>query len=343
MKEKRKIKVGIIGGSGYAGEELIKFASQHPFIDLLAVSSRELLNKSISHNYPHITNIPDLYFVSPEDKSFLDCETLFFATPHGFSMDVVKKYLDIGIKVVDLSADFRLKDVKAWQDWYETKHSSPELIEKSVYGLTELFSTEISSSRLIAVPGCYPTASILGSLPIVSESFDVQSIIIDAKSGMSGAGRAKVESSMANEMIEDFKAYGVKGHRHLPEIEQILKDVSKKDFDINFVPHLIPAMRGIYATIYIQLDNLPVSVDLQKLYSDYYKDSLNVSILDSSNVPSIKNVAYTNECHILVSRTNIPNQIMVISAIDNLIKGASGQAMECFNLMEGFETRTGLD
>ena len=132
MKEKRKIKVGIIGGSGYAGEELIKFASQHPFIDLLAVSSRELLNKSISHNYPHITNIPDLYFVSPEDKSFFDCETLFFATPHGFSMDVVKKYLDIGIKVVDLSADFRLKDVKAWQDWYETKHSSPELIEKSV-------------------------------------------------------------------------------------------------------------------------------------------------------------------------------------------------------------------
>ena len=216
-------------------------------------------------------------------------------------------------------------------------------MEETVYGLTELNSKQIQKAELVAVPGCYPTASILGILPLLESSLEINTIIIDAKSGISGAGRAKVESSLSKEIIDDFKAYAVDGHRHLPEINQIIKSIYKKEVHVNFLPNLIPTMRGIFASIYVQVDDLEEHLDLEVLYSSYYEDSSFVEILTDKRRPSIKPIKGTNNCNIAIRKTSIPNQILILVTIDNLLKGASGQAIECFNLMEGFDATTGLD
>ena len=331
-------KVGILGGSGFTGEELLKILSNHPKTEVIAVSSRELLGRSTNE----IVEGSDLAFVEPNNEIFYNCEVIFFATPHGISMDIVSSFIKKNIKVIDLSADFRLKNLDTWEKWYGSKHTQEELLSESVYGLTELNLSKIKSARLVSVPGCYPTSSLLGALPLLNSELEIESIIIDAKSGISGAGRKTVENNLSEEMKENFRAYGLEGHRHLPEIKEIAELVSGYPIKLNFVPHLIPTMRGIYSTIYIQLKELK-GLDIRDLYDSFYKDSPNVRIMRTGEVPDIKSIANTNNCHISVNHSYIENQVIVISSIDNLVKGAAGQAVECYNLINGFSQRTGLD
>ena len=330
-------KVGILGGSGFTGEELLRILSNHPRTEVIAISSRELLGQSTNQ----IVEGSELTFVEPDNDIFYECEAIFFATPHGVSMDIVSSYVEKNIKIIDLSADFRLKDINIWEEWYGSKHRAEDLLSESVYGLTELNLNKIKSARLIAVPGCYPTSSLLGVLPILDSELEIESIIIDAKSGISGAGRKTVKNNLLKEIKDNFRAYGLEGHRHLPEIKEIAELISGYPFKLSFVPHLIPTMRGIYSTIYIQLNELQ-GLDIHDLYDSFYKDSPNVSIMKSGEVPDIKSIVNTNNCHISVNHSNIANQIVVISSIDNLVKGAAGQAVECYNLMNGFNQSTGL-
>ena len=331
-------KVGILGGSGFTGEELLRILSNHPKTEVIAVSSRELLGQSTNK----ILEGSELVFVEPDNDIFYECEAIFFATPHGVSMDIVNLYIERNIKIIDLSADFRLKDINTWEEWYDSKHTQEDLLSESVYGLTELNLNEIKLARLVAVPGCYPTSSLLGVLPLLHSKLEIESIIIDAKSGISGAGRKTVKNNLSAEIKENFRAYGLEGHRHLPEIKEIVESISGYPIKLNFVPHLIPTMRGIYSTIYLQLKELK-GLDIHDLYNSFYRDSPNVSIMKPGEVPDIKSVANTNNCHISVNHSYIENQVVVISSIDNLVKGAAGQAVECYNLMNGFNQSTGLD
>ena len=330
-------KVGIIGGSGFAGEELIRFLSSHENTLLHAISSRELKGKNVSEFVEEV----QLSFVDPDDLIFYDCDVVFFATPHGISMKKAKSFLEKGIKVIDLSADFRINDPKIWKDWYGSDHQYIDGLKKSVYGLTELNLDSIKSSNLIAVPGCYPTASILGLLPIIQSRLEIDSITIDAKSGISGAGRSTVNNSLKHEIQENFRAYATQGHRHLPEIKQVLEDVYGNSLNLNFLPHLIPAMRGIYATIYVNLKN-PCTESLFDLYKSYYEESPNVELMKEGEVPEILKVSNTNNCQIGIYSSAIDTQIVIISAIDNLVKGAAGQAIECYNLVCGNNQMQGL-
>ena len=331
-------KVGILGGSGFTGEELLKILSGHTETEVIAISSRELLGQRTNE----IVEGSNLVFVDPSDDIFFECDAIFFATPHGVSMNMVSSFIDKGIKVIDLSADFRLKNADVWKEWYGSTHIQEKLLSESVYGLTELNKDKIKSAKLIAVPGCYPTSSLLGALPLLNSKLEIESIIIDAKSGISGAGRKTVKNSLSEEIKDNFRAYGLEGHRHLPEIKEIAELVSGYPIKLNFVPHLIPTMRGIYSTIYIQLKELQ-GLDIHDLYNSFYKDSPNVSIMRTGKVPDIKSIANTNNCHISVNHSNIENQVIVISSIDNLVKGAAGQAVECYNLINGFNQSAGLD
>ena len=331
-------KVGILGGSGFTGEELLKILSGHTETEVIAISSRELLGQRTNE----IVEGSNLVFVDPSDDIFFECDAIFFATPHGVSMNMVSSFIDKGIKVIDLSADFRLKNADVWKEWYGSTHIQEKLLSESVYGLTELNKDKIKSAKLIAVPGCYPTSSLLGALPLLNSKLEIESIIIDAKSGISGAGRKTVKNTLSEEIKDNFRAYGLEGHRHLPEIKEIAELVSGYPIKLNFVPHLIPTMRGIYSTIYIQLKELQ-GLDIHELYNSFYKDSPNVSIMRTGKVPDIKSIANTNNCHISVNHSNIENQVIVISSIDNLVKGAAGQAVECYNLINGFNQSAGLD
>ena len=323
-------KVGIIGGSGFAGEELIKLLSLHDSTSLIAISSRELKNTPVSDLFQG----SDLNFVDPEDQIFFQCDVVFFATPHGTAMDKANSFIQKGIKVIDLSADFRLKDPSIWKEWYGSKHRDLENLKNSIYGLTELNAELIETSNLIAVPGCYPTASILGLLPLVKNKLPIDSIIIDAKSGISGAGRTTVNENLKDDIHENFRAYATGGHRHLPEIIEVLEGIYGSSLKINFLPHLIPAMRGIYSTIYVNFEDTQ-NKSIEKIYRDFYQDSLNIELMLDGQVPEILKVAETNNCQIGIYQSAIENQIVIISAIDNLVKGAAGQAIECYNLMTG--------
>lgn len=331
-------KVGIIGGSGFAGEELIRFLSFHESTSLVAVSSRELKGQSVAQ----FVEGSDLIFVDPDDEIFFSCDVVFFATPHGISMEKAKYFIQQGTKVIDLSADFRIKDLTIWKDWYNSDHKDPEGVEQSVYGLTELNGSLIKSSNLIAVPGCYPTASILGLLPLLDGRSKIDSITIDAKSGISGAGRSTVNSSLLSDIKENFKAYATLGHRHLPEIKQVLEGVYGSSLKINFLPHLIPAMRGIYSTMYVNLEAKPCG-PLIDLYKNFYKESPNIQLMEEGEVPEILKVCQTNNCQIGIYPSAIENQVVIISAIDNLVKGAAGQAVECYNLLCGNNQMQGID
>ena len=323
-------KVGIIGGSGFAGEELIKLLSHHDSTSLIAISSRELKNTPVSDLFQG----SDLNFVDPEDQIFFQCDVVFFATPHGTAMDKANSFIQKGIKVIDLSADFRLKDPSIWKEWYGSKHRDLENLKNSIYGLTELNAELIETSNLIAVPGCYPTASILGLLPLVKNKLPIDSIIIDAKSGISGAGRTKVNENLKDDIHENFRAYATGGHRHLPEIIEVLEGIYGSSLKINFLPHLIPAMRGIYSTIYVNFEDTQ-NKSIEEIYRDFYQDSLNIELMLDGQVPEILKVAETNNCQIGIYQSAIENQIVIISAIDNLVKGAAGQAIECYNLITG--------
>lgn len=327
-------RVGIVGGTGYAGAELLRLLTAHPYAEVVAVTSRGDAGSPVADAYPQLRHVIDLDFVEPTPESVADCDMVFFATPHAAAMRDVPALLDAGKRVIDLSADFRLRNVDEWQDWYGTQHACPEFIERAVYGMPELNRARIADADLVAAPGCYPTAVVLGFKPLLDAGLvDTQTLIADAKTGVSGAGKSLKPGFLFAEMQESFKAYGVAGHRHLPEIRQALGDLADGDIGLTFVPHLIPMIRGIHATLYARLS--ATDINLQALYERSYAQEPFVDVLAAGAMPETRHVRGANMCRMAVHRPRGGDTVVVLSVIDNLVKGAAGQAVQCFNLMIG--------
>jgi N-acetyl-gamma-glutamyl-phosphate reductase len=314
----------------------------HPQVDVQVVTSRAEKGLRVDSVYPNLRGFNDLCFVEPMIENLIDCDVVFFATPNATAMHMAKELLAAGIKVIDLSADFRLKDVAVWEQWYGAKHVCPELLERAVYGLPETNREAIKKADLVANPGCYPTATQLGFLPLIkADAIDVSMLISDAKSGVSGAGRSASVVGLMSESGESFKAYGVPGHRHLPEISQELDGVSNTPVSLTFTPHLVPMIRGIHATLYAPLKD--TSIDLQNLFETFYAEEPFVDVLPAGAHPDTGDVRGTNRCQIAVHQPQGGNVVTVLSVIDNLVKGASGQAVHNMNIMFGLDERAGLN
>lgn len=335
------VKIGIVGGTGYTGVELLRLLAQHPHAQPAVITSRSEAGLPVAELFPSLRGHLDLAFSDPEQVSFDDCDLVFFATPNGIAMKKARGLLDAGVKVIDLAADFRIKDVQEWQHWYGMEHASPELVESAVYGLPEVNRDRIRGAALVANPGCYPTAVQLGLLPLIERGLaDTSDLIADAKSGVTGAGRkANVATSLA-EASESFKAYAVPGHRHLPEIRQGLALAGGAPVELTFVPHLTPMIRGIHATVYASVSDR--DVDLQALYEQRYADEPFVDVMAAGAHPQTRDVKGVNQCRIAIHRPQGGDRVVVLSVIDNLVKGAAGQAVQNMNLMMGFDERDGL-
>jgi N-acetyl-gamma-glutamyl-phosphate reductase len=334
------IKAGIVGGTGYTGVELLRLLVQHPQVELAAITSRKEAGTPVVAMFPSLRRHLDLAFSAPDARTLRGCDVVFFATPNGVAMNDARAALDAGSRVIDLSADFRLRDVAEWERWYKVKHAAPDLVREAVYGLCEVNRERIRGARLVANPGCYPTAVQLGFLPLLeSGAVDLDHLIADAKSGVSGAGRkAELHLSYA-EAADNFMAYNVQGHRHWPEIRQGLAQVAKRDVGLVFVPHLTPIIRGIHATLYAPVRR---DMDFQALYQDRYAREPFVDVMPAGSHPDTRSVRAGNMCRIALHRPPESDTLVVLSVIDNLVKGASGQAVQNMNLMFGFPETTGL-
>jgi len=336
------LKCGIVGGTGYTGVELLRLLARHPHVDISLVTSRGEAGRPVAELFPNLRGYLDLHFEQPDPARLADCDLVFFATPNGTAMKEVPALLDAGVKVIDLAADFRLKDPAVWEQWYGMSHACPELLAEAVYGLPELNRDAIAGARLVANPGCYPTATTLGLLPLLKERLiDLDRIVADAKSGVSGAGRKAAVGSLLAEAGESFKAYAVPGHRHWPEISQILSGFTGAPVGLDFVPHLLPMIRGIHVTLYGYLTS---DCDtLQAIYEDFYRDEPFVDVLPAGSHPETRSCKGANFCRIAVHRPRNGGTVIVLSVIDNLVKGAAGQAVQNMNLMAGFDEAAGLD
>ncbi|MDK2123601.1 N-acetyl-gamma-glutamyl-phosphate reductase [Parachitinimonas caeni] len=334
------IKVGIVGGTGYTGVELIRLLLGHGGVELTAVTSRKEAGMPVAEMFPSLRGFVDLAFSDPESSDLNRCDLVFFATPNGIAMQQARSLLDAGVRVIDLAADFRISDVQEWEKWYGMSHASPELVAQAVYGLPEVNAEAIRSARLVANPGCYPTAVQLGFLPLIKAGvIELDSLIADCKSGVSGAGRKAEVHTLFPEAGDNFKAYGVSGHRHLPEIRQGLSRVAGQSVGLTFVPHLTPLIRGIHATLYARLKS---DVDLQGLYEQHYKEAACVDVLPKGSHPETRSVRGANVCRMAVHRPQAGDTVVVLSVIDNLVKGAAGQAIQNMNLMFGLPESQGL-
>ena len=337
------IRVGIVGGTGYTGVELLRLLALHSEVEVAVVTSRSDAGIRVDAVYPSLRGYIDVIFTAPDIKILAQCDVVFFATPNGTAMQMAEQLLERGIKVIDLSADFRLKDAKQWGHWYGMEHTCPDLIVEAVYGLPEVNREAIKKAQLIACPGCYPTAVQLGFLPLIENKLiDVKHLIADVKSGVSGAGRKAELATLMSETGESFKAYAVNGHRHLPEITQGLAYVAGETVGLTFVPHLTPMIRGIHATLYGQLASVglgaKISLDeIQLLYEQRYQDEMFVDILPLGSIPDTRNVRGSNNCQISIFQPQGQQTIVVLSVIDNLVKGAAGQAIQNMNLMYGLK------
>lgn len=332
------IKVGIIGATGYTGAELIRSILSHPEMELSYIAAASTAGEKFSNLYPGYTGKVDLvvqkYDIADMKKMSLD--VMFIALPHGHSMNIVPELYKTGIKIVDLGADFRLKNVEDFKEWYKTDHTAIETIPKATYGLPEKYRDQIKKAQLVANPGCYTTASILGLWPLSNAGIEISSIIIDAKSGVSGAGKKLSEATHYSNCNEGVMAYKVLTHQHTPEIVQEVGE------DLVFVPHLIPMTRGIISTMYINTDKKYSEEEIRKIFEDYYKDEPFVQFLDNGKVLNTKMVFGSNNCFLQVYLDKIKKTIVVTSVIDNLIKGAAGQAIQNCNIMFGFSEYLGL-
>lgn len=336
------IRAGIVGGTGYTGVELLRILARHSGVNVSIVTSRSDAGIRVDALYPSLRGAIDVVFTEPDVDELSACDVVFFATPNGTAMLMAEQLLERDVKVVDLSADFRLKDPELWSHWYGMQHSCPDLIAEAVYGLPEVNREAIKKARLVACPGCYPTAVQLGFLPLIEGGLiDFEHLIADVKSGVSGAGRKAQVSTLMSETGESFKAYAVNGHRHLPEIKQGLELVSGKNIGLTFVPHLVPMIRGIHATLYGQLQG--VAGDLQALYVQRYADECFVDILPQGSHSDTRNVRGSNLCQIAIHQPQGSQSVVILSVIDNLVKGASGQAIQNMNLIFGLEEKSGLE
>jgi len=335
------IRAGIVGGTGYTGVELLRILALHADVEVAVVTSRADAGVRVDKLYPSLRGSINVLFSLPEIETLAECDVVFFATPNGTAMLMAEQLLARGVKVIDLSADFRLKDVKEWSQWYGMEHACPDLIAEAVYGLPELNREAIKQSNLIACPGCYPTAVQLGFLPLLeNDLINVDHLIADVKSGVSGAGRKAELATLMSETGESFKAYAVGGHRHLPEIVQGLKRVAGKSVGLTFVPHLTPMIRGIHATLYSQANGS--LDDVQTLFEKRYADEVFVDVLPQGSHPDTRNVRGSNNCQISIHQPQGGQIIVVLSVIDNLVKGAAGQAVQNMNLMFGLKEDAGL-
>lgn len=336
----KPIKVGIVGGTGYTGVELLRLLAQHAQVEIVAITSRAEAGQAVSSLFPNLRGFVDLPFTDPAKADLKSCDVVFFATPNGIAMQQARALVDAGVRVIDLAADFRIKDIPTWEKWYGMQHACPELVAEAVYGLPELNREQIRSARVLANPGCYPTAVQLGFLPLLKAGLvDSRQLIADAKSGVSGAGRKAETHILLAECADSFKAYGVAGHRHLPEISQGLAQMVGGEVGLTFVPHLTPMIRGIHATLYAKLNQ---EADLQALYEATYEGEAFVDVLPAGSHPETRSVRGSNLCRIAVHRPQGGDMVVVLSVIDNLVKGAAGQALQNMNIMFGLAETAGL-
>lgn len=336
------IKAGIVGGTGYTGVELIRLLVAHPDVAVVAVTSRAESGRRLDEVFPNLRGACDLVFQEPDTQLLAECDVVFFATPNGTAMHLAPELADAGTRIIDLAADFRLRDPGEWERWYGEPHACPDMLGDAVYGLPEMNRDVVRGANLVANPGCYPTAVTLGLLPLVEAGVvDMGSLIADAKSGVSGAGRKAAVGTLLGEAGDSFKAYAVPGHRHLPEIRQNLSQIAKGPAALTFVPHLVPMIRGIHATLYARATvRGPV---LQDLYEKRYSDEPFVDVLPQGAHPETRSVRGANICRIAVHQPQDGDTIVVLSVIDNLVKGAAGQAVQNMNLMFGYAEHTGLE
>lgn len=339
------IRVGIVGGTGYTGVELLRILVLHSEVEIAVVTSRSDAGQRVDAIYPSLRGLCDVKFTAPDVDELAECQVVFFATPNGTAMMMAEQLLSRNVKVIDLSADFRIKDDKEWSKWYGMEHACPDLISQAVYGLPEVNREAIKQTSLLACPGCYPTAVQLGFLPLIENKLiDFSHLIADVKSGVSGAGRKAQVSALMSEAGESFKAYAVAGHRHLPEITQGLEELANQSIGLTFVPHLTPMIRGIHATLYgrVNKENVGDISEIQKLFEQRYKDELFVDVLPLGEHPDTRNVRGSNNCQIAIHQPQGSDTLVVLSVIDNLVKGAAGQAVQNMNLMFGLDENSGL-
>jgi N-acetyl-gamma-glutamyl-phosphate reductase len=335
------IRIGIIGGTGYTGVELLRLLAQHPQCELAAITSRKEAGMDVAEMFPNLRGRVRLKFSDPAKAGLAGCDLVFFATPNGIAMAQARALVDGGVRVIDIAADFRIQDVALWEQWYGVKHACPELVGEAVYGLPEVNRERIREARIVANPGCYPTAVQLGFLPLVeSGAADLDHLIADAKSGVSGAGRKAEVHTLLAEASDNFKAYGVPGHRHHPEIVQGLTRAAGRAVNLIFVPHLVPMIRGIHATLYARLTG---KTDLQALYEKRYAKEAFVDVMPAGAHPDTRSVRGANTCRIAVHQPRGGDIAVVLSVIDNLVKGASGQAVQNMNIMFGLPETSGLE
>ncbi|MBV2234859.1 MAG: N-acetyl-gamma-glutamyl-phosphate reductase [Sterolibacterium sp.] len=335
------IKVGVVGGTGYTGVELLRLLAQHPHVELKAITSRGEAGLPVADLFPSLRGRVSLCFSDPVSSPLADCDVVFFATPNGIAMQQAAALLDAGVRVIDLAADFRIKDIAVWEQWYGMKHASPELVAEAVYGLPEVNREQIRGARLVANPGCYPTATQLGLLPLVEAAcVDPAHLIADVKSGVSGAGRKAETHTLLAEAGDNFKAYAAQGHRHHPEVCQGLARAAGQAVGLTFVPHLVPMIRGIHATLYARITR---EDDFQALFEKRYANEAFVDVLPAGSHPETRSVRAANTCRIAVHRPQGGDTLVVLSVIDNLVKGAAGQAVQNMNLMFDCAENAGLE
>jgi N-acetyl-gamma-glutamyl-phosphate reductase len=345
------IKVGIVGGTGYTGVELLRLLAQHPQAELVAITSRKETGMPVADMYPSLRGRVKLAFTDPASAPLASCDVVFFATPHGVAMAQAPELLAAGVKVIDLAADFRLKDVAEFERWYKLPHSCPDILAEAVYGLPEVNREAIRKARVIGLPGCYPTSVQLGWLPVLEPAavaaaggdiVDRATLIADCKSGVSGAGRKAEVHTLLAEAADNFKAYGVTAHRHSPEIAQGLTAIAGKPVGLQFTPHLVPMIRGIHSTLYARLTEAGRALDFQKLYEARFANEPFVDVMPPGSTPETRSVRASNMVRIAVHRPAGSDLLIVLVVEDNLVKGASGQGVQVMNLMFGLPEDTGL-
>ncbi|MGH6804258.1 MAG: N-acetyl-gamma-glutamyl-phosphate reductase [Methyloceanibacter sp.] len=343
MAKDKPIRAAVLGASGYTGADLIRLAARHPALKITALIAKGHAGQSLAQVFPHLASLDLPPLVSSDQVNWSEVDVVFGALPHGTAHSEIGK-LPKRIKIIDMSADFRLRDPKTYAEWYGGEHSAPELIKEAVYGLTEHYRDKIKGARLVACPGCYPTAVLLALLPLAkAKLIALDDIIIDAKSGVSGAGRSLKQNLLFAEAGEGLSPYGIGNHRHVPEIEQELGFAAGTPVTVNFTPHLAPMARGELCTCYVRLAGKASASDLRKALSKAYADSPFVRIVEEGMIPATQHVRGSNFCHIGIFADRIKGRAIVVSAIDNLVKGSAGQALQNFNLMYGFEETTGLE
>ncbi|MFA5522649.1 MAG: N-acetyl-gamma-glutamyl-phosphate reductase [Castellaniella sp.] len=341
----QRIKAGIVGGTGYTGVELLRLLAAHPNVSLHAITSRSEAGMPVADMFPNLRGHVDLSFQTPEQAGLNECDVVFFATPHGVAMQQAPELLANGVRIIDLAADFRLQDTASFQQWYKMAHSCPDILRESVYGLPELNRKAIAGARVVGNPGCYPTTVLLGLAPLFQSSptcIDPLHIVADCKSGVSGAGRKASVGTLFAEANDNFKAYGLPGHRHHPEITEHLGGLAGGPVKLLFVPHLVPMIRGMFSTLYLRIAPQAMETDFQAMFEQYYAGEPFVDVMPAGSLPDTRSVRGANQLRIAVHRPNDDDQLIILVVQDNLVKGASGQAIQNMNLMFGLPETAGL-